>query len=109
MDMVARISRDTGDVHLFCDGARFGRLANCEVAHVFVSDDDELDDQVNLQIEGDMSLRERLAIVRRCYEHLAESRRSENEAERLAEDAWLRAAEYGPEALAEMEREDAYC
>jgi hypothetical protein len=109
MDMFARIDRDTGDVHLFCDGAQFARLANCEVAHVFVSDDDELADQVELQTEGDMSLRERLAIVRRCYEHLIESRIRENEAERLAECAWLRAAEYDPEAVAEMERENAYC
>ena len=106
-NMVARIDRDTGDVRLLCDGAQFGRFANCEVAHVFVSNDDELADQVSMEIEGDMSLRERLAIVRRCYDHLAESRRRENEAERLAEGAWLRAAEYDPEALAEMEREDA--
>lgn len=96
--------RDGADFILKADGIPFGRLADCEWTHVFIADDEQLDQYV--EIEGGMSIREMLTAVRAGYELAEKEFRAESEAERLTETAWLRAAEYGPEAFAEMVNED---
>jgi hypothetical protein len=98
--------RDGSDFILKADGVVFGRLADCEVTHIFVSEDEQLEQFVGHRIEGDMSVREMLAEVRKGYEAYAADLRAEHESEAWAENAWLRAAEYSPEAYAEMVEQD---
>lgn len=76
-----------------CEGyaSKIGRLADCEVTHIFESDDEELVDYVRL--EGDMSIREMLVQVRLGYVALQARHTSEAKAEMYAEGAWLRQAE----------------
>jgi hypothetical protein len=98
--------RDGSDFIVKADGVAFGRLADCEGTHVFVSQDEQLAGYIAHRIEGDMSVREMLAEVRKGYEAFAADLRAEHEAEAWAENAWLRAAEYSPEAYAEMVAQD---
>ena len=106
--MTKFVARRAGsDFRLFADGIEFGRLADCEVTHVFVSDDEQLAGYI--QIEGDMSIREMLAAVRAGYEACHADRAAEARHEMHCEGAWLRAAEYDPEAQAEMYADDARC
>lgn len=105
VDLVAR--RDGSDLVLFADGFRFGRLADCEVCHVFESNDEELEGFVAHRIEGDMSVREMLAEVRAGYEAYSAFVQAEAKAEAYAEGAWLRHAErYDPEAQADLALHD---
>ena len=63
------IARRSGsDFNLFADGVQFGRLADCETAHIFICDDERLDQHVQFRLEPDFSLRETLAAVRAGYE-----------------------------------------
>lgn len=104
----ARPVRETGDYLLFCDGFQFGRLANCEVAHVFESSDEELTGRVVAALEGNMSLREMLVVIRRAYEAQCEFDRKLAASEHAAENAWLHHAErYDPEAQADLALHDA--
>lgn len=86
-----------------------GKLLRYDDRTALVSDDEELAYSVNGGIAGWMRLRGVLAVVRGRCMALNEQRRKEAEAERISEDGWLRAAEYAPDQLAEMEREDIYC
>lgn len=100
----ARVVRESGDVLVFKNGVQFGRLANCEFCHVFESDDEELAERVSDGIEGDMSVREMLAVIRAAYERLDLDREAESAAEHYAENAWLRHAErYDHEAQADLD------
>jgi hypothetical protein len=98
--------RDGSDFIVKADGVAFGRLADCEFTHVFVSEDEQLCQFIAHRIAGDMSIREMLAEVRNGYEAFADAMRAEHEAEAWAEGAWLRRAEYDPEAYAEMVEQD---
>ena len=104
------IARRSGsDFLLFADGYQFGRLANCEVTYVFVSDDERVADYIAHRLEGDMSVRELLAEVRVGYEALLADEAAEAAHDVACEGAWLRAAEHNPEHLAEMEADDQRC
>jgi hypothetical protein len=107
-DMTKFIARRAGsDFNLFVDGVQFGRLADCEVAHIFITDDERLAQYV--EIEADYSIREKLAAIRAGYEAYVADIRAEMDFERASESAWLRAAEYCPEAQADLyDRVSAY-
>jgi hypothetical protein len=105
-EFIARLDRVTGDYEILVNGRSLGRLANCEVAHIFCSDDEAFDNAVNEAFEADYSLREQFAAIRRVYEAREADEAGEAEAERIAEGAWLRTAEYDPEAFDEMVRDD---
>lgn len=97
MQMTAR--RIGSDFELFANGSRIGRLADCEVCHVFTSDDAEMADAINAFIEGDMSPREMLAAVRTGYEQFQADMRAMHAFESSTEDAWLHHSErFDPEA-----------
>ena len=67
--MITFIARRSGsDFNLFADGVQFGRLADCETAHIFICDNERLDQNVQLRIQPDFSIREKLAAVRAGYE-----------------------------------------
>lgn len=100
----AKLNPSTGDYVLKVDGREFGRLSNCEVAHVFTSNDQRLMDNVN--IEGGMSIREMLAEVKRAYNALETNDIAEAKHEQACEKAYYNTIEYDAEALAEMEMED---
>lgn len=105
MEMIAR--RQGSDFELFADGFKIGRLADCEVCHVFESDDEEIEDYIANRIEGDMSVREMLAAVRAGYEAFDRDQASLAKAEAYAESAWLRHAErFDPEAQADLDLHD---
>lgn len=103
--------RVSSDFHLFVrigtTDCKIGELNDCGIVHVFSSLDDELDDMVNDKLEGDMSIRQMLVVVRATYEAKWVRDCAEARAEAYAERAWLRAAEECPEHREEMEREDA--
>lgn len=104
-NFVAR--REGSDFRLFVDGVEFGRLADCEVCHIFESDDEELDGYIADRIEGDMSVREMLAEVRAGYEAWDRDQAAIAKAELYAENAWLRHSErYDHEAQADLELHD---
>jgi len=98
--------RNGSDFDLFVNNFHFGRLADCECAHVFVSDDEELNYYIGDYIYGDMSIREMLAAIRAGYEAFRAEQLAISDAEIRAENAWLRAAEYNAEHQDEMYRED---
>ncbi len=98
--------RSTGKLELFADDFNFGRLSDCEVCWIFVSNDDELSEVINEAIAGDMSPLEMLPIVKAMYLQVQADRKLEAEHEAYCESAWLRKAEYDPEAYDEMVRED---
>ena len=56
-----------------------------------------------------MTITQRFAVLRDIYVSLAKQRDVEAAAEHYAETAWLRAAEYDPEAQDQMYREDMMC
>lgn len=93
IDFLAR-REGASDFGIYSDGVCIGHLADCEVCHVFISDDEDLAERVCDLIEGDMSLREILACVRRSFESFRADRDAETAFERDCEGAWLRAAEY---------------
>lgn len=99
-------ARSGSDFVLKVDGMVFGKLIDCEVAHIFESPDEDLNDLVCRNLAGDMSLREMLDVIKAAYNYRADSEASEAAAEIYAENAWLRAAEYDPEAQDEMYRDD---
>lgn len=98
--------RSTGKLELFANDFNFGRLSDCEICWIFVSDDQELSEIVNEALSGDMSSTEMLPIVKACYLRVCADRKAECEHDMLCEGAWLRAAEYDPEAFDQMIRED---
>ena len=65
-DLIAR--RSGSDFNLFADGFQFGRLADCETAHIFICDDERLEQHVRWRIEPDFSIREKLTAIRAGYE-----------------------------------------
>jgi hypothetical protein len=110
IEMTKFVARRAGsDFNLFADGVRFGRLVDCEITHVFVSDDERTADYIAHRLEGDMSIREMLAEVRAGYEAMKADDAAEAAHDMACEGAWLRAAEYDPEALAEMDADDVRC
>ena len=54
------------DFHLYQPSmdVPFGKLVDCEVCHIFQSPDQQLEYYVNEALEGDMSIREMLAVIR---------------------------------------------
>ena len=98
--------RRTGALDLFADGFHFGSLVDCEVCHLFESSDEELVEMVNHNLEGDMSVREMLAVAKAAYLAQCANDAAIHRAESAAEGAWLRAAEYDAEAQYEMDRDD---
>lgn len=92
-DFTAR--RAGPDFLLFANGVEFGRLANCEVTFVFVSDDERTADYIAHRLEGDMSIREMLVEVRAGYEAMLADEAAEAAHDMACEGAWLRAAELG--------------
>lgn len=78
----------TSDFSLFVDGREFARLVDCERGYVFLSNDEELKERVDGQIEADMSVREMLAVVRSTYEFMEADARSLYEMESAAERAY---------------------
>jgi hypothetical protein len=68
--MTTFTARRTGsDFDLYANGFRFGRLADCETAHVFICDDERLDQHVQFRIEPDFSIREKFSAIRAGYEN----------------------------------------
>ena len=105
--LTAKFDRETGDFNLFDNGFKFGRLANCECAYVFLSDDEELEGYVVDRIEGGMSVREMLAAVRVGYDAFCKFNSDVSRAEQAAENAWLHHAErYDPEAQQDLRLHD---
>ena len=106
LNLIAR--RDGTDFLLFRDGEKFGRLADCEICHVFLSDSNILDELVQARISGDMSIREMLAVVRQAVEEI--DAHNEDEAEWMAQEGINPAVEwpYCHEALADLARHEAY-
>lgn len=94
--------RDAGGLAI-----RIGRLADCEVCHVFTDADEELADLVNDKMEGDMSPRERFAVVREVYTAWTAGHAAEHAAELATERAMWNALETNDEHRAEMEWQDA--
>lgn len=89
------------------DGFMVGRVQLIAGDHHFFSNDDELQDGVNGRLPmRPYALREVLPMVRIVDTQLTADRKSEHEAEVYAENAWLRAAEYDPQAQDEMYRDD---
>lgn len=105
MEMIAK--RNGSDFEIFANGSKIGRLADCEVCHVFQSDDEEIEGYIVHRIEGDMSVREMLAEIRKGYEAFDRDQASIAKAEFDAENAWLRHAErYDAEAQRDLELHD---
>ena len=101
-NMIAK--RNGSDFRLFADGFEIGRLADCEVCHIFESDDEEIEGYIAHRIEGDMSLTEMLASVRAGYEAFNRDQASLAKAEQDAENGWLRHAErYDHEAQIDLD------
>lgn len=104
-------ARKTGsDFALFVNGSNvpFGFLRDCEVCHIFESEDEELVDYIAGNIEGDMSLSEMLATVRTGYEACNADSAAIYESETFSENAWLRHSErYDAEAQADLELHNA--
>ena len=61
--------RNGSDFDLYANGFCFGRLADCETAHVFICDDERLDQHVQFRIEPDFSIREILSAIRAGYKN----------------------------------------
>ena len=83
--MTKMVAKRVGpDFHLFTDGMKvpFGKLVDCELCHIFESDDERLDYEVDAKLEGDMSLREMLDVVRKAYEAVQAGYAEEMEADR---------------------------
>ena len=106
VEMIAK--RDGSDFDLFADGFKIGRLSDCEVCHIFQTEDEDLDGYVSHRIEGDMSLGEMLKEVRLGYEAYREFCRLEAQAEARSENAYVRMCEdrYDPEAQRDLELHD---
>lgn len=101
--------RNGPDFDLYANGFRFGRLADCEIAFVFQSDDEDLVQAVYDRHEPDFSFSELLAAVRSAYEAQEAYLRAEHEAEIAAEYAWVRHAErFDPEAQADLELHNSF-
>lgn len=116
MDTTYRARRvpDTGDVLVFEGTSQvpFGRIANCEVAYVFVAEgtypDEELAEQIMAEAEPDFSLREWLALIRKWRDYQVAGWAAESAMEAWAEGAYVRMMEAGTmESWAEEERERA--
>lgn len=106
MDMIAKRTEENS-FEIFADGYKIGILSNCEVAHIFLSEDEEIEGYIVHRIEGDMSLREMLREIRAGYESFVADQRSLAEAEMRSENAWLIHAErFDPEAQADLELHD---
>ncbi len=100
--------RRIGQLALFADGFQIGTLNDCESCWIFegAGNDEVMEQHIADALEGDMSITEMLAEVRRVYTGFAQMYADECVAEAHAEGAWLRAAEYDAEAQHEMEMED---
>lgn len=61
--------RSGSDFDIYADGSRIGTLADCEIAHIFISEDDEFAKHVHSRIEADMLISERLVVIREVYEY----------------------------------------
>ena len=108
----ARYVPETGDYLIFDKGMAvpFGRLANCEIAHIFCCEgpypDEALAEAINAEAEGDFSLREWLAVIRKWCDLRTREQQEIMAAERWAEQGWLRAAEAGNMESWEQEDRD---
>jgi hypothetical protein len=97
MALALRAVRNGAVYNLFMDASTrpFGTLGDAGL----VSDyDSRLVYAVNAEIESLVDLRDRLATVRKYVELLHAEWDAESAAEQYAEGAWLRNAEYDPEA-----------
>jgi len=104
MNFTASKINSTGDYVLKVDGCEFGRLSNCEIAHVFTSSDSMLNDYIHL--EADMSIPEMLAAVKVGYLNYISNMEAEHAAEAASERAYYNYIENDVESYDEMVRED---
>ncbi len=99
--------RKVGELILKADGYKFGRLYDCENAWLFEADSMELEENVNNRFEGDMTISERLAIIKEEYGFYDDNCRSEAKAEAASERSFYNYIENrNPEAFDEMVRQD---
>ena len=111
-NLFARYDRTNGDFLVFAQDYQFGRLVlgneRSAPGMVFVSDDQELEQQVNSLLKPSMQLMDRLAIVRAAYVALDKQYAAESAAEHASELAALRALEHNQEHVDEMNWQDCY-
>lgn len=112
---VAKKIPGTADYAILQNDWRIGHITfSHRVAKwMFVSNDTDLAEHVNyaytqlLEQDLDAGFKGILQVIRKEKESLDADEAAIYESEMRAENAWLRAAEYDPEAVAQMEWEDA--